>query len=438
MSITTPNAEVELRAEQAVAVDAGEERPATLAQLQAVLRRYRDTTTRIRIAGLNRRVERAADELVIDMSGLRGIAHIDKAGQTATFLAGTTVDEAAAELEAHGYSMVSAPADTAASLGGAVSVGAHGYSPKDTNFSASIVDLGLLTVDGNYLTVSARKNAEYWAAARLGLGVVGIITHVTVRIRKYQALRAQRFTRTLDEMLAELNEARSKVDFYRAQWKPTAAKARVEVGWLEDASPAAIPARTFTPPANPEPGEKAGGFRNAIRRGLARVLPKLAPIVDRVSTVVDRGDAPGLRDGRDVAGRSEHGRVMEYLFPQRAIADAIADLGELARVSHNFGGTRVRLSMIESDRVLMSAAYGEPVVALAIEAHGARAEAAFREAEELFIRRGGLPNWGTWNTFNGAEAADVMPRFGDFSHAVHDLDPHGRLVSGTASRLQLH
>lgn len=435
MSITTPKAEVAARARSTAAAVRGTEQPLTLAELQETLRRHR--SSRICVSGSGRAEAPAADCVAIDLSRLRGIIEINEKARTATFLAGTTIDEASVELEAHGYSMVGAPADAAATIGGAVSVGARGYSPKEANFSGSIVELGLLTVEGDYLTVSRRKNAQYWQAVKLGLGALGVITHVTVRLRTYQALRSQRFSRSLDEMLDELNEASAKVDFYRAEWKPTSGKARVEVGWLEPASPAAVPARAFPLPAGDEESS-TGGFRAAVKQGIARVLPKVAPIVDRVSSVLDRGDAAGLRDGRDVAGRTEFRSVMEYQFPQERVADAIGDLSELARVSRNFGGARARLSLLGGDDAFVSAAYGGPVVTLALEAQGSRAEAAFREAEELFIRHGGLPNWGTWNTFTGAEAADVMPRYSDFKHAVHDLDPNGRLVSSTTAYLRLH
>lgn len=438
MSITSTTSAVELRGTGAAVAIAGVERPLTLAALQAVVRKYRDANVQLRIVGSDRREAPVGDFITIDVSGLRGVAVIDDSAKTATFLAGTTVDEAAAELEAHGYSMVGAPADAHATVGGAVSVGARGYCPRDTNFSGSIVEVGLVTSDGEFMTVSARKNAHYWPAVRLGLGAVGIITHVTVRIRDYQALRAERITRSLDAMLAELDEARHKVDFYRAEWKPTSGTAKVHLGWLEDASPAAVPARAFALQAGP--GERASkpGLRAAITRGLARLLPAVTPVVDRVSGVFDRTGAAGLRDGRDVAGRADVGNFIEYQFAQRNLADVIADSAELARVSRNFGGCRVRLSMLAGDSAFCSAAYGEPVVTLAIESSGARSEAAFREAESVFIRHGGLPNWGGWNTFNGAEAADVMPRFSDFKHIVHDLDPHGKIYSDVAKRLRLH
>lgn len=436
MSNTTTTTAVQVRQRNEVAHH-GTERPLTLAQLQDAVRKHANSDAELRVVGSGRRHTPAGSFVTIDVSGLRGIALIDADAATATFLAGTTVDEAAAELEAHGYSMVGAPADPHVTLGEAVAMGARGYSPKDSNFSGSVAEIGLVTVDGDFMAISARKNAQYWPAVQMSLGALGIISHVTVRIREYQGLRTERMTRDLESMVRELDEARSKVDFYRAEWKPTSGHAKVHVGWLEDASPASIPARAFSISGAPS-STSGNGIVAKIKRAFDRLVPKVVPIVDRVSGALDRTETTGLRDGRDVAGRADVDSCIEYQFPQARIIDVIADLGELARVSRNFGGCRVRLSMVAGDNAWCSAAYGSPVVALALESSSTRNEAAFREAEGLFIRHGGLPNWGTWNTFNGAEAADVMPRFSDFKHIVHDLDPYGKLHSDVASRLSLH
>ncbi|MGO1545355.1 MAG: FAD-binding protein [Gulosibacter sp.] len=378
----------------------------------------------------------AACGVQIDTSQLRGMVRVDDKAGVATFLAGTTVDEAVAELEKYGATMVGAPGDGEATLGGAVSTGAHGYAPREASFSALIYGVTLVTTEGQVLTISERLNTQYLPAVRLSLGALGVIAEVTVRFRRNKALRVSRKRRDIERLIADIPEARAKTDFYRVDWRPHTDQAFLTVGWLEEDQPA-IAAKT--PPAELEAKPRK---RSRVRARLAKFLPFLAPTIDRVANLFDRGDSEGVRSKRQISGDADYGLQVEYQFPTKNARAVVAAIEQLvAQDKKKFAAANVRISLVAGDSVWLSPAYAQDVVAVCMQLPGnftSDNEKALREAENLFIDLGGLPNWGGWHTLNGPEAAYVMPRYGDFGHIRTDLDPHGRTDNPALRRLLAH
>lgn len=384
----------------------------------------------------------AAPGVLIDTKNLRGMVRVDDQLGTATFLAGTTVDEANAELRKYGASMIGAPGDGAATLGGAVSTGAHGFAPREASFSANVHGLTLVTGEGRLVQISERTNMQYLPAARLSLGALGVIAEVTVGFRRDTVLKISRKRRNIERLIRDIHEARAKTDFYRVDWRPHSDQAMLTVGWFEDA------AQTLEAASRPELEEASENKKAAkprkrarLRERVAKFLPFLAPAIDRVANAFDRTGNEEVRGAGEVAGDADHGLQVEYQFPIRDARRVIAEVGRLVSADKVYAAANVRISLVAADDIWLSPAYGEDVIAVCLQLPGRFDDAnelALREAENLFIDLGGLPNWGSWHTLNGAEAAHVMPRFSDFGHIRTDLDPHSRTDNSALSRLLKH
>lgn len=407
-------------------------RPATTAELVEAMRASARLGAYVRPVGAGLAVSglAAAPDVLIDTADLRGLVDVDEAAGTATFLAGTTVNEAATILEGYRSSLIGAPSSGDATLAGALATGAHGYAPREASFSASIAALTLVTPDGAVLPISERRNPQFWGAARLNLGALGVVADVTVRIRPYVELRTSRKRRDIGTLMADLREAREKVDFYRVDWRPRTDDAMLTVGWLESSTPAALPARS---PEHREVRRRGEGLR--VR--LAKALPFLAPLLDRVATRLEPTGEFGVRAARDVADAGPAAPFIEYQFPFPKAPIAVDALREYVAYAPGLAQADVRITMVAADDVWLSPAYGRDTVAISVRVPGA-GQATLRGLEDLFIWIGGLPSWGGFHTMTGPEAAYVMPRFSDFQHLRADLDPYGRMENSTLRRLGTH
>ncbi len=408
-------------------------RPTTLAQVQDTVRRAHLTGAQVRLIDPQGSAEAAQPGVAIDLRGLRGLVSVDPAAGTATFLAGTTIDQAATQLEAEGLSMVGAPSDAKLTLGAGVVLGGHSGAPRDASFPASVAGVTLIDETGAVLRVSASRNPHFWSAARLSLGALGIVTEVTVRVRRYRALRVKRVKTDLRSMLRDLPEARSKVDYYVAAWRPGHDGVKLTLGWLEDASPAQVAARRGNLSSALHAQDEKAGLFSRLRAGVRRLFGGGAERLD------ERREGPtgSLAEGRDVAGANSSAVTMEYQFPLYKVDLVLQALHDIAQRNRAFSGVQTRLGMVARDDVWLSPAYGQDVVAVALDVSDAsgRNLEALRQAEELFIYLGGLPNWAGWNTFTAGEAADVMPRYSDFVHIARDLDPDAIFRNAVADRL---
>jgi FAD/FMN-containing dehydrogenase len=421
--------------EVATAQPALETRPTTVAQLRDAVRTAVALGHHVRAVELDTaEAEPAAHTsgVGIHLGGLRGIVEVDDEARTATFRSGTTIDQAATYLEGHGYSMVGAPSNPRLTLAAAVATGAHSGAPTDASFSGSIAGIALVTANGDLVRVTSHKFPHLWGAARLNLGAIGIIAEVTVRVRPYQALRVKRVRRDLASLLRELPEAREKVDYYSATWRPGHDGARLTLGWLEDASPAQVAARRTSLTSITAADERKPGLFTRIRAGIRRL------VAGSSSRFSERSEGGVLAEGRDVSGAGAGAAYLEYQFPLYRGGLVVEALHELAHGNSAFARASARLGMVARDDVWLSPAYGQDVFTIAIEVPDAasdRNREALAQAEELFIFLGGLPSWAGWNTFNAGEAADVMPRYSDFAHVAHDLDPYGQFGNAQTARV---
>src|SRR5690625_7338860 len=73
-------------------------------------------------------------------------------------------------------------------IAGAVSTGTHGSGIDFGNLSTQITELTLITPQGNKLVISATENSHLFEAARLSLGLLGVITKVEIKVIKAHKL----------------------------------------------------------------------------------------------------------------------------------------------------------------------------------------------------------------------------------------------------------
>lgn len=403
-------------------------RPTHLTALVGEVLAARDAGETIAVVGAGFPAATKTAHLALDLSGLTGVVDADAATNTVTFYGGTTVHQARELLHNQGLDLVGAPADGQLTLAGAASTGAHGLNPAEPIFSGAIAGIGLVTIDGELRNIDERRDAQLWPAVKLSLGALGVPVTVTVRVRPYVGLELRHRKRKINELVHEFAEARDKTDFYCVDWRPLGTEAHLTVGWYSDDSPQSAVAtekRAQLTAAAPKP--KASRFRR-FREAVARRLPFLAPALARAANRFDRF---GVRANLPEA--LEDATTEFYIAPSR-MPLVVEALQELARGHRALGSTRVRMSMVAPDDAWASAAYRSDVVAVAVTVPAAD-RAALAEIEDVLLWLGGLPNWGRFNTVTGAEAAYVMPRFGDFVHTYHDLDPYGQLQNQVVARL---
>src|SRR3954468_5942060 len=137
--------------------------------------RERRTTVKMPGSGHSFTGIAAPEGIMLGPEQLTGILAVDRNAMTVTARAGTPLRVLNAELAALGLSLHNMGDIDAQTIAGATSTGTHGTGGLGASLSAQIAAVELVTGSGEVLCASETENPEVFAAARVGLGALGIL-----------------------------------------------------------------------------------------------------------------------------------------------------------------------------------------------------------------------------------------------------------------------
>jgi FAD/FMN-containing dehydrogenase len=257
------------------------ERPTTTEQVADAVRRATAAGRRVKAIGSGHSFTGIGltDGVLLDLGGLVGVRHVDRATCRVTVAAGTTLRRLNADLAALGLGLTNMGDVDPQTISGAISTGTHGTGRRSGALAAQVVGLELVTADGAVVRCSADEQPELFAAARLGLGALGVLTSVTLQVEPAFLLRAVEQPMPLDEVLDgfdDLVAAHDHVEFY---WFPHTDVALTKRNDRVAGPPAPLsPRRRFVE----DEVLGNGAFGLVCRLGAAR--PDLVPRLNRLVT----------------------------------------------------------------------------------------------------------------------------------------------------------
>ncbi|HET6499525.1 MAG TPA: D-arabinono-1,4-lactone oxidase, partial [Amycolatopsis sp.] len=169
-----------------------------------------------------------ADSDAVDLGRWTGIASVDACAGLVTVRSGTPLHRLTAELDAIGLAMTNLGDIDAQTIAGAVSTGTHGTGARFGSLSTQIERLELVLADGAVVTCSADQRPDLFHAARVGLGALGVITHVTLRCEPSFVLSATERPEPLEQVLEGFDELVAEHDHFEFYWFPYGKNALVK------------------------------------------------------------------------------------------------------------------------------------------------------------------------------------------------------------------
>jgi FAD/FMN-containing dehydrogenase len=138
-----------------------------------------------------------------------------------TFGAGVTVDELAAQLIANG---VCVPTNVGhgvgeATYGGVIATGCHGSGIGFQSISDYVIAMRVITSRGKTKVIDDRDE-EVLNAARLSLGLFGMVTEITMRVEPEFNVKVEEFNMSLAECLATVKEFVLENEYAEVAWVP--------------------------------------------------------------------------------------------------------------------------------------------------------------------------------------------------------------------------
>ncbi|MFG2124352.1 D-arabinono-1,4-lactone oxidase [Streptomyces sp. NPDC048710] len=399
--------------------------PASVEELAAVVRKAAEDGLKVKAVGTGHSFTSiaATDGVLIRPQLLTGIRNIDRDAMTVTVEAGTPLKRLNAVLAREGLSLTNMGDIMEQTVSGATSTGTHGTGRESASIAAQIKALELVTADGSVLSCSEKGTEEeraVFAAARTGLGALGIVTAITFAVEPLFLLTAREEPMPFERVLAEFDQLWAENEHFEFYWFPHTGNTNT---------------KRNNRSAGPEQpvGQLAGWFEDEflsngvfqVAQWVGRAAPATIPAIAQISS-----KALSARTYTDIPYKvfTSPRRVrfveMEYAVPRAALTDTLRELKAMVDRSGLRVSFPVEVRTAPADDITLSTASGRDSAYIAVHMfRGTPYQAYFTAAERIFTAHEGRPHWGKVHTRDAEYLAEVYPRFGEFTALRDRLDP---------------
>jgi len=381
--------------------------------------------TRIRALGSRHSFNALADSsgVLVSLSSLATEIAIDGPELSVTVSAGTKYGVLAAELARQGFALHNLASLPHISLAGAIATGTHGSGDGNGNLATAVLALDFVDANGEIRHVS-RAHTPDFAGYVVGLGALGILTRVTLRIEPSFTVAQHVYTGLpWDAVLSHFDEVTA--DAYSVSMFTDWRGDRLGQLWFKQRM-----------------GDgRRGGFPPSYRGGAAAVTG-LHPLpgVSAANCTLQLG-VPGSWSERlahfrmDFTPSSGDEIQSEYLLPREHAVAAIMALRAMSPViSPLLQVSEIRT--IAADDLWLSPSYGRESIGLHFTwvLDQPAVDAVLPLVEEALAPFQARPHWGKAFAMDAVDLAALYPKFDAFKALTEIVDPAGKFRNDFLAR----
>ncbi|HSL26574.1 MAG TPA: D-arabinono-1,4-lactone oxidase [Acidimicrobiia bacterium] len=345
------------------------------------------------------------DGVLLDLGRMSGIIDIDPARLQVTAGPKTTIGEFGDELWQHGLALANQGDIDTQAIAGAIATATHGSGRKYPSFSATLAAARLVDGRGDLVEVSTRENAEVLPALQTSIGLLGIMTQVTIKVAPAYELHARTDVLKYDEVMETFA---ADIDAYRHYgffWMPTDASATLYN--LRGAGADYCVVKRY---------------READHETRRAGLPPNER-VDRSYRIYPMVYDPNFHE-------------MEYFLPleqSRAILDEMRRL-MLRWLPYSIYPLEIRV--VGTEDAWMSPNYQRDNLVVSISGQpGTDYWPYLRACDSLFAEFHGRPHWGKLHFMTADRLARLFPRYEEFVTMRRQFDPKGIFLNSHTQAL---
>ncbi len=360
------------------------------------------------------------NEVLVSLDGMQEPLEIDHERGLARVQAGIRLYRLIDVLAEHDLGPTIIGSVTEQSLAGVMSTGTHGSSLVHGNISSFVVGLRMVTGTGE--VVELGEHDPRLAAARVGLGALGIITEVTIRVEPSFRLRETTEVMSVDEAVASMAEISRSAEYVKVWWLPHTDAVMV-----------------FRYERTQQPGRlsRVSQWIDAwlINRvifvlllWLGRHVPRLTQVFNGLvaRTYLARADRVDRADRLLSLAMPPRHRETEFAVPVERSGEALAAMRD--RIATLDWGVNFiqELRFVKADDAWMSPANERDSCQIgAYMAQAPGIDDYFEGFEADMLALDGRPHWGKEFAVRGAALRACFPRAEEFVELADRFDPDG-------------
>ena len=378
----------------------------------------------------------ATSGLALDLSLWTGVTAADTRTGLVTVRSGTTLRALNAALAEFGLALVNLGDIDAQTISGALATGTHGTGARLGGLATQVEALDLVLADGSLVSCSASARPELFAAARVGLGALGVVTAVTLRCVPSFTLAADERPMPVEQVIEEFDTLAAANDHFEFYWFPYGRQALVKrnnrVAADAASGPGAMPGwRRFV---EFEVMENAA-FGTLCRIG--RAAPRLIPALNRLSSAaLSRRSYTEVSHRVFVTPRRVRFTESEYAVPRESLVGVLAELRRAVPRLADPVMFPVEVRVAAADDIWLSTAYQRESAYIAIHQYaGLPYRAYFDLFESIVAGVAGRPHWGKLHSLDADRLGGLYPRHQDFRRVRAEVDPDDRFGNSYLTRV---
>ncbi|MER8154038.1 D-arabinono-1,4-lactone oxidase [Streptomyces sp. NPDC094472] len=396
--------------------------PSSTQELAEVVRRAAAEGLKVKAVGSGHSFTTAAatDGLLIRPDRMAGVRGLDREAGTVTVAAGTPLRQLNETLSAHGLSLANMGDIMEQTVAGATATGTHGTGRDSASIAAQIKGLELVTADGSVLRCSATENPEIFAAARIGLGSLGVVSAITFAVEPEFLLTAREEPMPFDRVMADFERLVAENEHFEFYWFPHTGNCNTKRN-NRSTGPAAPVGRVSGWVDDELLSNGIFQVACSVGRAVPATIPGIAKISSRALSARTYTDIPYKVF---TSPRRVRFLEMEYAVPREAAVTVLRELKATVDRSGLRVSFPVEVRTAPADDIPLSTASGRETAYIAVHLYrGTPHRAYFTAAEQIMIAHGGRPHWGKLHSRDAGYLSGVYPRFGEFTAVRDRLDP---------------
>ncbi|WP_018235057.1 D-arabinono-1,4-lactone oxidase [Ensifer sp. BR816] len=341
--------------------------------------------------------------LHLTLSGMQGVTHIDQARKRVSVSAGTTINQLGKALKSNGLSLINQGDIDSQALAGALTTGTHGTGAALGNMASQIVGMRLVQPDGSILVVD-ETTPDLLEAARVSVGMLGVISEITLQVMDSYNLHEKLWRCDFDECMEQHDELAAKHRHFGFFWCPVPESRHCYC--LPDTSSASTTEKT-------------------------------ADVCEM--KVIDITDQPPM-DGafERIAYSSEiypieyvpNFHELEYAVPVAHGKEAVQAVRKLMLEKHPTCIYPIEYRFTAGDSGWISPFFEQDSITLSVSGEpGTDYWDYLKDVDTILRQYGSRPHWGKLHFLGAEDVTALYPRSGDFRALRAKVDPEGRFLN---------
>jgi len=339
------------------------------------------------------------DGVLLDLSAMRGIINVAAARRQVTALPKTTIGDFGDPLWEQGLALANQGDIDTQAIAGALATATHGSGRHLPNFSATLVGARFVDGLGNVVEVSEQQNAEVLPALQTSLGLLGILTEVTLQVTQAYELHAQYATLAYDALMERFDEYVEKYRHFSFFWLPTDRSA--ELYCLKDGRADDCVVKLY---------------REATP-GMSRTDLPPNERIDRSYRIYPMHYDPNFHE-------------VEYFLPLDQARAILTEMRKLMLRWLPLSVYPLEIRMVAADKAWLSPNYQRDNLVVSISGEpGVDYWPYLRACDSLFAEFKGRPHWGKLHFMTADRLDRLFPRYTDFVAVRERFDPKGTFLN---------